>query len=460
MQTYKKLAEQFLQNRSAVTLAAIQQVKLAELRVNTGRLTAELMSVFSEMKKSVNRESAYWMNGHVDIVWFVEDRGYVKKHGTERWPRYEKGDEIFLVTDGNTLYNPKTGKNTNLYDFIQEHYPKLNPKVSNTKHMVDTVMQTAGLQIFSKPLCADGGMHGNTPNIAGGVKKFSADDYRIETLNTYKNCLLTRGITPDTLQNPLFAGTIVQGNKTGMDGRYHNVIYPFKSHPAHRNGQMLTLLQQYGKKIDMNGKMTDKIFAEGSGKNRSLWFSRIPEKAKRMYIFENPLDALSHYQTYHPLDALYAATGGNPAQGQYQKITEVCRDLKIQPVLCFDNDFAGCRFDTSYMASVRPERLSVEKTGEDFYHVKLSRLNETEMKNIETVLEAKGISVISRGNNELVAGIDSLEKAAAFNDFISACIVKTDAKTEKSVMKDFNDDLVNHLSKQYGSMDNSRKMSF
>jgi hypothetical protein len=429
------------------------------MSVNVGKLKYNAKSVFYRLQKDTNRESAYWMNQSIDIVPFVENRGYVKKHGTERWPRYEKGSEVFLITDGNTLYHPKTGKNTNLYDFIREHYPKLNPNTGNTKHMVDTVMQHEGLQTFVKPVADPAREHRQTP-VNKGAKEFSLHHYRIEKLNPHKNYLLTRGITVETLKHPLFADSVVQGNKTTVDTRYNNVIYPFKSHPSHGNDQMLTLLQQYGKKVEFDGKPIDKVFAEGVGKSRSLWFSNVPEKADRIYVFENPLDALSHYQKYRSDNAFYCATGGNPAQGQYEKITEVCRDLKIRPVLCFDNDFAGCRFDTSYLASVRPDKLSVEKVGEDFYHVKLSDLTESETVNAEAVFNAKDIRIVSKEGNGIVAVIDGTEKSRTFNNFVNTCIAKTDAKIEKSVMKDFNDDLVNNLSKQYASMVNQKKMSF
>ena len=456
--SYLETAQKFLDNKPEITTESIINLKKAEASVNPDTLNTGLKTRFRELKTNTDKEIAYWMNKNIDIVPYVQNAGFSfdKINSTQRWQKYKKGGDSFLVTHHNTLKNVKTGKSSNLFELIKEQYPKAHPNISDTKHMVDTVLQNEGMRVFVKPL-------ENLPVVEQTLiakpvaKKFSLKDYRTEKLNVYNNCLLKRGITTDTLKSPLFDGAILQGNKATANIDRNNVIYPFKSHPALSNDQMKTLLQQYGKKIPVGGKEIDKVFAAGSGKNQSLWLSNMPEKIDRVYVFENPLDALSHYQKYRPENSLYCATGGNPAQGQQEKILMLCKEFGKQPVLCFDNDMAGCRFDTQFLASVKPEKMSIAKVGDEFYNVKLSNLTESDVKNVEMVCTARNISIIDKGSGELTAVLDCTEKACKFNDFANDCILKTDVKIEKSVMKDFNDDLVNNVSKQYGSMLNQVK---
>jgi len=418
-------------------------------------------------------ETAYHLNQTTDIEPFLFAAGYTKKHSTNRWRRFEKDNEVFLITDANTLWNVKTGKNTNLFDFIIENFPKSSPTISDTKHMIDTVSNFKFADLskstvqsqnpvaepsrsaeHDKKICVDPSNLRNlrAPNIA--------TDYRLDPLNLQNNFLLKRGISLKTLQNPLFHGAILQGNKSNQDTRYNNIIYPFKAHPAHANQQMITLLQQYGKKIEIEGKPTDKIFAAGNGKSQSLWFSNLPESPKCIYVFENPLDALSLFQikslsehsrtaVTEPCRSMYCATGGNPSKKQFAIIAELCNEYKIYPVLCFDNDMAGHRFDTAFLANAHPEKLSITQAGSDFYHAKLSNLTPSETSTATKIFASMNIEILEQsplGADEkaIVAIINSLEKATVFNN-IALNFIKSNVKIEKSKKKDYNDDLLNIL---------------
>ena len=453
--SYCEKVNQHIQHKESISLDSIFKLKKAENSVRPESLDFKQKGLFWELQKQSNKEIAYWLNHHIDIIPFVENAGYEKKHSTQRWPRYEKGGEVFLITDSNTLWNPKTGNNTNLYDFIQLHYPPSNLKISRTQNMVDTVLRYEGLQIYKKPEMSLSDKKVHLPREA--AKEFDLKAFRVEPLDSSKNFLVTRGITPDTLNNKLFKGSILQGNKGDVNRHYNNVIYPFKTSPADHNNEMKTLLQQYGRKVAFAGKQIDKIFAPGNGKSRSIWFSNMPDKIQQVYVFENPLDALSHFQKYKPNNSLYCATGGNPAQEQYRVIAETCKNHLSNPVLCFDNDMAGCRFDTAFIASQKPDRLTIDKVIGEIYHVKISNLTVLEMKNCEMVLNAKGINVVSKGEGEIIVEVSSLDKACFLNIFLEDSITKVGVIIEKSVSKDFNEDLKQGFQKSYSSTANHSK---
>jgi len=434
--TYSDIVETFLNNKQSITLEAITTLKTAEATATIDRKLRSLQS-------QADKEIAYWMNKNIDIEPYITSAGYKKKHSTQRWRRFEKDNNVFLITDANTIWNAKTSKNTNLFDFIIENYPKEDPHTSDTKHMIDAVLSNQGLKIFVKqtPKATTTKPKPEAPNTETLCAFASLrENYRLEPLNIQQNYLLTRHITPETLKLPLFNGAILQGNKKTLDVRYNNVIYPFKTHPTHETAQMVTLLQQYGKKIETEGKHIDKIFAPGNGKSMSLWFSNMPDTVKFLYIFENPLDALSHCQLRAPENALYCATGGNPAKLQIALINDLCAELKALPVLCFDNDFSGCRFDTVFLSSLAPDKLSITASGENAYNVKLANIS-TVKPTLKSFMFVKKIKIIEQEDDTLTACIDTIDKASQFNRFINNTFLNTKASFEKSTLKDYNDDL-------------------
>lgn len=456
IQEYKKRAESLLKDKASITLEGIRRLKETEYAVMERLPTGRPIADFFQLQKDTNKEIAYWMNRNIDIVTFIEGQGYEKKHSTERWQRYEKGKDVLLITEANTAFNPRTGKSQNLYDFIQEHFVKMNPKMSNTVHMIDTVLQNEGIKPFIKrnPVASVG----NTAKpiaVPRDGKDFVLADYRIEALNQKNNYLVKRLISNETLNHPYFKGAIFQGNKATAPDYYNNVIYPFKVRPGDSARDMKTLLQQYGKKVVFEGKEIDKIFAPGPGKSQAVWFSNVPERVERFYVFENPLDALSHYQMYKPVNALYCATGGNPAGGQYELIRNTCAEFKVKPVLCFDNDIAGVRFDTAFIGSVKPDKIKIDAIKDEgkVFHVRISAALPQELANIDMITQAKGIQTVSRNDCSVVVEIDNTAKATSLNNYLNHYL-NTGASIEKSIGKDFNDDLRDNLRQGYESIKN------
>jgi len=362
----KDIVAQVNERGKAWTFDDVQKIKAQETALLTqGNPPGEFFTI----RHDYNQKIAYQLNATADIKVFMENAGYKQKHSTERWPRYEKGDTVLLVTESNGYKNVKSGETGNLFKFIEAEYPKMGAK-SATQHFIEVATSQPAAEMRSKAHVEWLGERTHQPaTVAEGVqavkKEFNLSDYRLEHLNHEKNYFVNqRGIEKATLDSPLFKGSIIQGNKThrvDKDGNnvaipvyMNNVVYPFKQSPEATNQEMTSLLQQYSKKFPVGDKMVDKLFAPGDGKRNAAWFSNIPPggKVTDLYVVENPLDALSHYQLHKPETALYMATGGRPAAGQIQLIDEIAAKYGVQHKhLSFDNDMAGHSFDTQYLAS-------------------------------------------------------------------------------------------------------------
>jgi hypothetical protein len=363
------IVEGVKQRGGAWSFEDIRNVKTQE----TALLTRDHPSnEFYAMRYDYNKTIGYQLNATADIKVFMEDVGYKQKQSTERWPRYERGDTVLLVTENNGFKNVKTGETGNLFKFITTEHTKKSDMTA-TAHFIDVVMKQPSAEMRSKAHVEWlGERNQQSAKVEVGApavkKEFNLSEYRLEQLNTANNYLVNqRQIDKATLNSPVFKDSILQGNKTHriVSGKeveipkyLNNVVYPFKTSPEARKEEMASLLQQYSSKFKVGEVMTDKLFAAGGGKATSAWFSNLPAdgKVSNLFVVENPLDALSHYQLHKPENPLYMATGGRPAAGQLQLMDEVAKKHGAERVhLSFDNDMPGHSFDTQYLATKTPQ---------------------------------------------------------------------------------------------------------
>jgi len=449
MQRFMQLSEKIA--KKEINLNIIKDIKAIDYELFSGGI--QVNDEIKAIRINNNKQIAYWANRNIDIADFVRDCNFVEKGSTQRWPRYEKGNEVLLITENNTVVKAKSGQRQNLFDFIKEHYPKMNHKLSDTSHFINEILKKEGVHLVQAQtpvIRADRGEAIAEP-CSKEQKIFNIHDYRVEPLNVEKNYLNTRGIKIETLRDPLFNGTVLSGNKVTMEKWQNNVIYPFRQHPEQQ--ELSTLMMQYGKKIEISGKMVDKIFAPGEGKARSMWMSNVPESVKYIRVMENPLDCLSHYQLYKPKNSLYVATGGRPAREQLELIDELAKQYHAQPVLSFDRDMAGYRFDASYMEHKTQAFRVVgpdEKVDIIFENLKADTkdylITGLELRNISYSIEADRV-IVSCENAEDIGFCTTFVNATTINN-------KTPIIYEKSVMKDWNDDLSAGIQGKYKTIQN------
>ncbi|MDR1226566.1 MAG: toprim domain-containing protein [Prevotellaceae bacterium] len=455
----KAVVGQVKEQGGAWTFESALRVKAHEAALlKRGNLPSEFFPIRQEYNKNI----AYQLNATADIKVFMEGSSYKQEHSTERWPRYKKGDTVLLVTDSNGFKNVKTGETGNLFKFIEAEYPKFSEK-SATAHFVDVVLSQptsemrskAHVQWMSERTQQPAAMTAGAPAVK---KEFHLSDYRLEHLNTADNYLVhQRQVDKATLDSPIFKGSIIQGNKTHyiskVNGKeveipkhFNNVIYPFKTSPEAKNQEMTSLLLQYSKKFPVGDKMVDKLFAPGDGKNKAAWFSKLPAEGKveHLFVMENPLDALSHYQLHKPENALYMATGGRPATAQLALFDEVAKKYGVEHKhLSFDNDMAGHSFDAQYLASKTPQykiKQAPDSKNEEFI-VQYKQLKPEQYAALRQAAKDKP-SIVCKDDGSVSVHVKTQEELSRCNKYAAKFLAEDKTlRFTKSEKKDFNDDL-------------------
>lgn len=156
--------------------------------------------------------------------------------------------------------------------------------------------------------------------------------------------LESRGITKSTLENPQFAGRILDQlhavQREGMPAKtYINTAFP-----AYHEGRVVGLeLKGEGFK----GQAAESQFA------RSLWLSKLPEgrPPTHLVISESAIDTLSYAQMHPGERALYASTSGTLTQNKIFEMKRLMGEERIPAIKsAFDNDTQGHHFDTRLLA--------------------------------------------------------------------------------------------------------------
>lgn len=122
----------------------------------------------------------------------------------------------------------------------------------------------------------------------------------------------------------------------------HNIIFNLYHFDKAENKHVLA--SQMFKNNNFSGGIEDGI------KSQSLWLSSFNKNFENVYIFEDPIDALSFEQMHLSKTAdtnyLLVATCGNAAKGQYLEMIKHISSNKVQKPhihYCNDNDYAGRR---------------------------------------------------------------------------------------------------------------------
>ncbi|AMJ64005.1 toprim domain-containing protein [Hymenobacter sp. PAMC 26628] len=164
------------------------------------------------------------------------------------------------------------------------------------------------------------------------------DFLRLTTPLTDTAYLNARGLSPETLASPLFAGRILNHVHTGVskDGRAYkfvNTAFP-----------QLYKDSIVGLEIKANGF---KGQAADSLNSSALWLSNTNSRTTTLVVAESAIDALSHYQLKQPTNALYASTSGQLTDNKVTEIKHLVENHNLKTVkLALDNNLEGHVFDT------------------------------------------------------------------------------------------------------------------
>jgi hypothetical protein len=162
--------------------------------------------------------------------------------------------------------------------------------------------------------------------------------------------LESRGITKSTLENPQFAGRILNQfhtvQKEGMPAKtYVNTAFPA------RYEDRVVALELKG--AGFKGQAPESDFS------RSLWLSKKPEgkPATQLVVSESAIDTLSYAQLNPNDRAIYASTSGNLTQNKIFEMKRIMTAENLSGIKSlFDNDTEGHHFDTRLLAGFASEK--------------------------------------------------------------------------------------------------------
>ncbi|HEV8506986.1 MAG TPA: hypothetical protein VGQ53_16360, partial [Chitinophagaceae bacterium] len=199
--------------------------------------------------------------------------------------------------------------------------------------------------------------------------------------------ILNRGIKAETINHPLFKNKF--GNATGPMAQEsssaisriesENLLYekhlllPYtdangrvvaleaknKLTPAHYQRLVLEAASNGEKISDI--RKNPSLFYEGSLKNIALWVSNIPENPTALFIAEQPLDCMAHFQMFEKENesTIYVATAGSPSHFQREMIKDIVNTYNIDVIkLGFDREPSGFKFSTDILLRTLGEHTS------------------------------------------------------------------------------------------------------
>ncbi|QIL78407.1 toprim domain-containing protein [Hymenobacter sp. HDW8] len=187
-----------------------------------------------------------------------------------------------------------------------------------------------------------------------------------------------RGITKTTLENPLFAGRILNQFHTVQRGEMPPITYVNTAFPAYHEGRVVGLeLKGEGFK----GQAAESQFA------RSLWLSKLPEgkPPTHLVVSESAIDTLSFAQMHPGERALYASTSGTLTQNKIFELKRLMGEERIPAIKsAFDNDTQGHHFDTRLLAGFASEQNPM-KVVREHEHLLTIEINTTNLPSVQAV---------------------------------------------------------------------------
>lgn len=196
--------------------------------------------------------------------------------------------------------------------------------------------------------------------------------------------LESRGITKSTLENPQFAGRILNQLHTVQREGMPAKTFVNTAFPAYHEGRVVGLeLKGEGFK----GQAPESQFT------RSLWLSKLPEgkPPTHLVISESAIDTLSYAQMHPGERALYASTSGTLTQNKIFEMKRLMGEERIPAIKsAFDNDTQGHHFDTRLLAGFASEQnpMKVVREHEHLLTVEVTTTNLPSMQAVNQQLKA------------------------------------------------------------------------
>lgn len=296
---------------------------------------------------------------NIDLVVFAVNHGYtidIKKDSPSwKFLRHSDGDALIIHRNPNGHYFYTNVYNSDdcgtIIDFVQQKILNYN-NLGEVRKYLDNFSGSGNIVTSKHSL--------NT------TEKKSIDNlfeyYKLYKLSntTYLN---SRGISDETLLSDPFINRIFNRNHEGENGiSYINTVFPIY------NKSGICGLDQKNKGL--------KSFLSGSVRANGFWRSNYSDSSpiKNLFVIESPVDGISHYELnpFKKDNNLYLATCGTPSHQQISHIEAFLNHEKLQPeklAIAFDNDCPGEMFTAQLLGKLQsPEFFLVSKYIEENPH--------------------------------------------------------------------------------------------
>lgn len=238
------------------------------------------------------------------------------------------------------------------------------------------------------------------------------DFLRKTTALTDTRYLHSRGISPETLASPLFAGRILNHvhagvTKGGQECKFVNTAFP----QLHQDNIVGLEIKAHGFK----GQAADSL------NSAALWLSNTNSKTTTLVIAESAIDALSHYQLKQPTNSLYASTSGQLTDNKVAEIKRLIENTNLKIVkLAFDNNLEGMLFDTRLIAGLaRPATpMSIVRTLPGLLSVAIYSVQDEPVSRLHRDTKAYNQQVVD--NYRKVAGPEAATSPTLDSELIKA----------------------------------------
>lgn len=284
--------------------------------------------------------------------------------------------------------------------------------------------------------------------------------------------LISRGIAPGTLSDPIFKGSIKSIASHNDYGVFYNTAFPYTMFDDKQNVAIVG--------AEVRNFNNFKGHADGSNKINGLWHS-IPQGKVSNFIFnESGVDSLSHHQLNPGDNKMYLSLGGSVSLGQlntFYQLQSIHKDKSHIITLANDNDKHGANHDLVSISDFISPYLSTQflSASRGFKKISIAAVQPTkDLKKIDFLGFADNLlsrlssynsvidhvaekekspllqSEIKRDqfvygfeNNQLVISFpyDNFAVKHLNQSILEASGFDKMVKIDKSILKDFNDDL-------------------
>ncbi|SEC64300.1 hypothetical protein SAMN04489761_3376 [Tenacibaculum sp. MAR_2009_124] len=396
------------------------------------------------------------INTEVNFPMYLKTIGfdlYKKSAGSMEFRKKNSNEKIVLNTSRDIIsyFDRNDSENKGYFFKFLRNYKRLN--------FFEAVKE--GLEIINRAELINIEELKVTKRVKSSDKSLE-NNYNITDLKNPRHLVVDRHISRETLESPYLKGRIFNAYHINDNGsRIPNIAFPKYDSSGIIKNYIVYNKPYLSKKTDK----VEKFRVVLNNKDRYLFYTN-PNlgKTDTIYFAEDGKDLAAHIELKNPKNAMYFSFGGNVYKEKLEEFSSnilprIVSNPNIQIHSITDNDAAGFSFDVSvytHMTSELNKEIMVttgHKDNNAWIMVHYNNISDIEKdyKYIKSELEATSINTVlfkdkvkfeyqkKHSNNEKGISIDNKRMLSVFN---KVYLPIKGAKLEKSVAKDWNDDLI------------------